>query len=55
MGLGDNLTIPTDGRSGGKIMKSDSGGHTGFFDDGSLSMRKQAAVIVGQYDKVELD
>ena len=55
MGLGDNLTIPTDGSFGGKIMKSDSGGHTGFFDDGSLSMRNQAAVIAGQYDKVELD
>ncbi|MEV4880207.1 alpha/beta hydrolase [Streptomyces cyaneofuscatus] len=55
MGLGDNLTIPTDGRFGGNVMKSDSGGHTGFFDDGSLSMRNQAAVIAGQYDKVELD
>ncbi|WP_444971428.1 alpha/beta hydrolase [Streptomyces sp. SAI-25] len=55
VGLGDNLTIPTDSRFGGNIMKSDSGGHTGFFDDGSLSMRNQAAVIAGQYDKVELD
>jgi hypothetical protein len=55
MGLGDNWTIPTDESFGGNIMKSDSDGHSGFWDDNSLSLTNQAAVIVGQYDKVELD
>lgn len=55
MGLGDNGVIPTDESFGGKIMKSDSSGHTGFWDESSLSMRNQAAVIVGQYGRVELD
>ncbi|SCF95172.1 hypothetical protein GA0115254_1266182 [Streptomyces sp. Ncost-T10-10d] len=36
-------------------MASDSSGHTGFFDDNSLSIRNQAAVIAGQYDKVQLE
>ncbi|MFF4667576.1 alpha/beta hydrolase [Streptomyces sp. NPDC001282] len=55
MGLGDNWTIPTDESFGGHVMKSDSSGHTGFWDDNSLSIRNQAAVISGQYDKAELD
>ncbi|MER6102223.1 alpha/beta hydrolase [Streptomyces sp. NPDC001832] len=55
MGLGDNGAIPTDESFGGNIMESDSGGHTGFFDDNSLSIRNQAAVIAGQYDKVQLE
>ncbi|GAA1299872.1 hypothetical protein GCM10009647_014920 [Streptomyces sanglieri] len=55
MGLGDNGVIPTDESFGGNVMESDSGGHTGFFDDDSLSIRNQAAVVAGQYDKVELE
>ncbi|MET7522675.1 alpha/beta hydrolase [Streptomyces sp900116325] len=55
MGLGDNGAIPTDESFGGNIMGSDSGGHTGFFDESSLSIRNQAAVIAGQYDKVQLE
>lgn len=55
MGLGDNGVIPTDESFGGNIMESDSGGHTGFFDDNSLSIRNQAAVVAGQYDKVQLE
>ncbi|MFF2899524.1 alpha/beta hydrolase [Streptomyces sp. NPDC057966] len=55
MGLGDNGVIPTDESFGGNVMASDSGGHTGFFDDDSLSIRNQAAVVAGQYDKVELE
>ncbi|MFF9316918.1 alpha/beta hydrolase [Streptomyces sp. NPDC014735] len=55
MGLGDNWTIPTDESFGGHVMKSDSRRHTGFWDDNSLSIRNQAAVISGQYDKAELD
>ncbi|MBK3594674.1 MULTISPECIES: alpha/beta hydrolase [Streptomyces] len=55
MGLGDNGVIPTDESFGGNIMESDSGGHTGFFDGESDSMRNQGAVIAGQYDKVQLE
>lgn len=55
MGLGDNWTIPTDESFGGNVMKSDASGHTAFFDEGSLSLRNQAAVIAGRYDRVELE
>ncbi|MFD7981316.1 alpha/beta hydrolase [Streptomyces sp. NPDC059071] len=55
MGLGDNWTIPTDESFGGNIMKNDSDGHSGFWDEGSLSIRNQGAVIAGRYDRVELE
>lgn len=55
MGLGDNGTIPTDPWFGGNVMKSDASGHTAFFNEGSLSLRNQAAVIAGRYDRVELE
>ncbi|MFD5453115.1 alpha/beta hydrolase [Streptomyces sp. NPDC127100] len=55
MGLGDNLTIPTDESFGGNIMKSDSDGHSGFWDESSQSLRNQAAVISGKYHRVELE
>ncbi|MEV0917284.1 alpha/beta hydrolase [Streptomyces sp. NPDC049967] len=55
MGLGDNGIIPTDESFGGKIMTSDSGGHTGFYDEDSVSLRNQAAVIAGKYGKVKLE
>ncbi|MFD6653610.1 alpha/beta hydrolase [Streptomyces parvus] len=53
VGLGDNLTIPTDERFGGNIMKSDSGDHGGFWDPESISLRNQAAVIAGKYERVQ--
>ncbi|MER5274573.1 hypothetical protein ABT025_02320 [Streptomyces sp. NPDC002809] len=55
MGLGDNWTIPTDESFGGKIMASDSGGHTGIHDENSVSLRNQAAASAGKHDKVELE
>ncbi len=59
MGLGDNSIIPTDESFGGNVMKSDSGGHSGFWDtDGhnaSLSLENQARVIAGRYGDVVLD
>ncbi|MFE5601990.1 alpha/beta hydrolase [Streptomyces coelicoflavus] len=55
MGLGDNLTIPTDESFGGNVMKSDSGDHGGFWDAESMSLRNQAAVITGKYHRVELE
>ncbi|MFH9860558.1 alpha/beta hydrolase [Streptomyces sp. NPDC017202] len=59
VGLGDNLTIPTDESFGGNVMKSDSGGHSGFWDsDGnkaSISLENQARVITGRYGDVILE
>ncbi|HEX5567301.1 MAG TPA: alpha/beta hydrolase [Streptomyces sp.] len=55
VGLGDNWIIPTDKSFGGNIMKSDSDGHSGFWDAESLSLRNQAAVITGKHHRVELD
>ncbi|MFF3177117.1 alpha/beta hydrolase [Streptomyces sp. NPDC057900] len=55
MGLGDNWIIPTDESFGGKIMASDAGAHTEFYDENSVSLRNQAAVIAGKYGKVELE
>ncbi|MFD9865865.1 alpha/beta hydrolase [Streptomyces niveus] len=55
VGLGDNGIIPTDMRFGGNVMKSDSAGHSGFWDANSQSLRNQAAVITGRRQKVELE
>lgn len=55
VGLGDNMTIPTDSRFGGNIMTSDSGDHGGFWDEGSTSLLNQAAVITGNYQRVQLE
>ncbi|MFI9342505.1 alpha/beta hydrolase [Streptomyces sp. NPDC052773] len=55
VGLGDNWTFPTDESFGGNVMKSDSGGHSGFWDEESLTLRNQAAVITGKYHRVELE
>ncbi|WP_030740233.1 alpha/beta hydrolase [Streptomyces griseus] len=55
VGLGDSLTIPTDERFGGNIMKSDSSDHGGFWDRESTSLRNQAAVIAGKYEQVQHD
>ncbi|MEV6496433.1 alpha/beta hydrolase [Streptomyces prunicolor] len=59
MGLGDELTIPTDDSFGGNVMKSDSADHGGFWDtDGqqaSLSLENQARVITGRYGDVVLE
>lgn len=55
MGLGENGVIPTDESFGGKIMASDAGGHTEFYDENSVSLRNQAAVVAGKYGKVELE
>ncbi|MEU8996981.1 alpha/beta hydrolase [Streptomyces caniferus] len=53
VGLGGDRTIPTDVEFGGNIMKSDTGGHGAFWNEGSLSLRNQAAVTTGRYDLVE--
>lgn len=52
-GLGDNGIIPTDEEFGANIMKSDARSHKEFYDEGSLSLANQAAVIAGRYSKVQ--
>ncbi len=54
-GLGDNWTIPTDPEFGANILESDAADHGAFWDEGSVSLRNQALVISGQYDKVTLE
>ncbi|MET9964709.1 alpha/beta hydrolase [Streptomyces sp. NPDC006356] len=54
-GLGDNWTIPTDPEFGANIMESDAADHGAFWNEGSTSLRNQALVIAGQYDKVTLE
>ncbi|MDJ0380711.1 alpha/beta hydrolase [Streptomyces sp. G-G2] len=54
VGLGDDWNIPTDEDFGGKIMKSDSSNHGGFWED-PVSLRNQAAVITGKYDRTVLE
>ncbi|MCZ0203834.1 alpha/beta hydrolase [Streptomyces sp. UMAF16] len=54
-GLGDDWTIPTDPEFGATIMESDADDHGAFWDENSTSLRNQALVMAGQYDKVTLD
>ncbi|MGW2713552.1 alpha/beta hydrolase [Streptomyces sp. NPDC001356] len=51
-GLGDDWTIPTDPEFGATIMESDAEDHGAFWDEESASLRNQALVMAGQYDKV---
>lgn len=54
--LGGPLMItPSDRGFGANIMATDADGHGGYFDDGSVSLKNQAAVVVGQYKKVQRD
>ncbi|WP_438293283.1 alpha/beta hydrolase [Streptomyces sp. HUAS TT7] len=54
-GLGDDWVIPTDPEFGANIMKSDAADHGAYWDDNSESLRNQAAVIAGRYNKVTYD
>ncbi|MEV6674971.1 alpha/beta hydrolase [Streptomyces sp. NPDC051162] len=56
VGLGGPLMIvPSDRGFGANIMKSDAEGHGDYFNDGSVSLRNQAAIVVQRYDKVQRD
>lgn len=48
-------TIPSDEAFGAHRMDVDTGGHSGYWDEGSKSLKNQAAVVVGRYDKVQED
>ncbi|MGW4273441.1 alpha/beta hydrolase [Streptomyces seoulensis] len=46
-------TIPSDEAFGAHRMDVDTSGHSGYWDQGSQSLKNQAAVVVGQYNKVQ--
>ncbi|MFH8792308.1 alpha/beta hydrolase [Streptomyces sp. NPDC017941] len=59
VGLGEDWTVPTDPDFGANVMRTDSPDHSGYWNsaDGrpSLSLKNQAAVVVGEYGEVKLD
>ncbi|MBA0053553.1 hypothetical protein E0L36_22535 [Streptomyces sp. AJS327] len=55
VGLGEDSVVPTDREFGGNIMRSDSESHSGYWDEGSISLMNQAAVIAGARGEVDLD
>ncbi|MFI2072873.1 MULTISPECIES: alpha/beta hydrolase [Streptomyces] len=44
--------VPSDKEFGAHRMKVDTKGHSGYWGEDSLSLRNQAAVVVGQYNRV---
>ncbi|MFD0900660.1 alpha/beta hydrolase [Actinomadura sediminis] len=48
------VVTPEDEEFGGNIMRSDTSGHSGYWDEESQSLKNQARVIVGQYNNVDL-
>jgi hypothetical protein len=45
-------TIPSDESFGAHRMNVDTSGHSGYWDEDSLSLKNQASVVVGDYDSV---
>ncbi|MGI5326688.1 alpha/beta hydrolase [Actinomadura nitritigenes] len=50
--LGSHGAVPGDGRFGGNMMTTDTEGHSGYWDLGSVSLQNQARVVVGDYGRV---
>ncbi|POX41813.1 hypothetical protein C3486_07675 [Streptomyces sp. Ru73] len=50
---GHEQNVPSDRAFGAHRMRVDTEGHSGYWDRGSTSLKNQATVVVGQYDKVE--
>ncbi|OLZ62050.1 hypothetical protein AV521_43020 [Streptomyces sp. IMTB 2501] len=48
-------TIPSDEAFGAHRMDVNTSGHSGYWDEGSQSLKNQAAVVAGRYDKVQED
>ncbi|MEV6113723.1 alpha/beta hydrolase [Streptomyces sp. NPDC052109] len=48
-------TVPSDEAFGAHRMHVDTSGHSGYWDERSDSLKNQAAVVVGRYDKVQED
>ena len=47
--------VPSEESFGGNVMVNDSAGHSDYFDAGSQSLRNQAQVVLGRYDRVVLE
>ncbi len=47
--------VPSDEAFGGHRMDVDTSGHSGYWDPDSESLKNQASVVVGQYDRVKED
>ncbi|MBD0742005.1 alpha/beta hydrolase [Streptomyces sp. CBMA152] len=45
--------VPSDEAFGAHRMQTDTSGHSGYWDSGSVSLHNQAAVVAGQYDQVK--
>ncbi|MFF4489776.1 alpha/beta hydrolase [Streptomyces sp. NPDC001544] len=45
-------TVPSDEAFGAHRMAVDTGGHSGYWDEDSISLQNQAAVVVGRYSQV---
>ncbi|WP_307842784.1 alpha/beta hydrolase [Streptomyces sp. RK75] len=48
-------SVPSDEAFGAKRMEVDTSTHSGYWEEGSQSLRNQARVVVGRYGKVKLD
>ncbi|MCX4583828.1 alpha/beta hydrolase [Streptomyces sp. NBC_01481] len=53
-GDGLNFRIPSDEKFGANQMTTDTEGHSGYWDEGSTSLKNQALVVVGKGDEVDL-
>lgn len=53
--VGLQQTVPSDEAFGANRMTTDSDSHSHYWEPDSVSLRNQAAVVVGQYKKVELE
>ncbi|MEU1487724.1 alpha/beta hydrolase [Streptomyces sp. NPDC005752] len=51
---GDGFRIPSDEQFGANQMTTDTEGHSGYWDEGSDSLKNQALVVAGRGDEVEL-
>ncbi|MFI6350728.1 alpha/beta hydrolase [Streptomyces sp. NPDC050560] len=50
---GPIISIPSDESFGAHRMDVDTGGHSGYWDENSMSLNNQAAVVVGKYGNVK--
>ncbi|OEJ96061.1 alpha/beta hydrolase [Streptomyces thermolilacinus] len=52
---GSYWVIPSDEWFGARQMATDTEGHSGYWDEGTQSLKNQGLVVAGRYDKVQLD
>ncbi|MFP8886949.1 alpha/beta hydrolase [Streptomyces mangrovi] len=51
-GVGFSQHVPSDESFGANIVATDSDGHSGYWEEGSVSMNNQALIVTGNYDEV---